>query len=81
VKIIPSDVSLIMTEQPYLTVEEVAKRFGVTIRTIYRLAKEGTLPGFRVGKQWRFNKVTLQEWEQEWSSVENLQQENQQGED
>ena len=49
-------------EQPYLTVETVAKRFGVNATTIYRLVKRGKLPGFKVGNQWRFSEVRLKEW-------------------
>ena len=48
--------------QPYLTVEEVAKRFGVNPTTVYRLAQRGQLPGFKVGNQWRFREARLEEW-------------------
>lgn len=47
---------------PYLTVEEVARRFGVTVTTVYRLAQRGKLPGFKVGNQWRFSEGRLQQW-------------------
>ncbi len=46
----------------YLTVEEVAERFGVNPTTIYRLAQAGKLPGIKVGKQWRFSVARLDEW-------------------
>lgn len=51
-----------MPETPYLTVEEVARRFGVNVTTVYRLAKQGRLPAFKVGNQWRFSEVRLGEW-------------------
>ncbi len=51
-----------MHEKSYLTVEEVAKRFGVNITTVYRLVQQGRLPAFKVGNQWRFSELRLNEW-------------------
>ena len=50
------------TNLRYLTVEDVAKRFGVNVTTVYRLAKRGKLPAFKVGNQWRFSESRLIEW-------------------
>ena len=49
-------------EQYFLTIEEVAKRFGVNTTTVYRLVKHGKLPAFKIGKQWRFSESRLKEW-------------------
>lgn len=46
----------------YLTVEEVAERFGLNSTTVYRLAQRGKLPAFKVGNQWRFSEIRLDEW-------------------
>lgn len=51
-----------MAEQRYLRVEEVAKRFGVNVTTVYRLVQRGRLPAFKVGNQWRFSEARLAEW-------------------
>ena len=51
-----------MTEQTYLSVEDLARRFGVTTTTVYRLAQRGALPGFKVGGQWRFSHQMLESW-------------------
>ena len=51
-----------IADKAYLTVEEVAKRFGVNPTTVYRLAQRGRLPGFKVGNQWRFSETRLEEW-------------------
>ena len=51
-----------MGEKPYLTVEDVARRFGVNVTTIYRLVQQGKLPAFKVGSQWRFSDHRLEEW-------------------
>ncbi len=60
----PVDVSIRAMQQkhPYLSVEDVARRFGVNTTTIYRLVKRGKLPGFKVGSQWRFSEYRLDEW-------------------
>ena len=51
-----------MPETPYLTVEDVAKRFGVNVTTVYRLVQHGKLPAFKIGNQWRFSETRLEEW-------------------
>jgi excisionase family DNA binding protein len=51
-----------MTDKPYLTVDEVARRFGVNATTVYRLVQRGKLPAFKIGKQWRFSERRLDEW-------------------
>jgi excisionase family DNA binding protein len=37
-----------------LTVGQVSKLLKLHQRTIYKLARNGTIPGRRVGKKWRF---------------------------
>lgn len=51
-----------MTEQAYLSVDELAKRFGINATTVYRLTQRGRLPGFKVGSQWRFSPAILERW-------------------
>ncbi len=45
-----------------LTVREVAQFFMVSEMTIYRLAKAGSIPSFRVGNSLRFDPRTLASW-------------------
>jgi excisionase family DNA binding protein len=45
-----------------LTPSEAALYLNVHVRTIYRLAKEGKIPGRKLGGRWRFKKATLDEW-------------------
>jgi len=65
-----------MPETPYLTVEEVARRFVVTASTVYRLAQRGILPGFKVGGQWRFSQEMLESWVVDRITVERLKMED-----
>lgn len=45
-----------------LTPREAADYLHVHVRTIYRLAKTGGIPGRKVGGSWRFMRHTLDEW-------------------
>ncbi|MBI5967400.1 MAG: helix-turn-helix domain-containing protein [Deltaproteobacteria bacterium] len=45
-----------------LTPQDAAKYLSVHVRTIYRLAKKGEIPGRKIGGSWRFKKNTLDEW-------------------
>lgn len=51
-----------MNEKTYLSVDEVAKKFGINPTTVYRLAQRGALPAFKVGSQWRFSPQMLDVW-------------------
>lgn len=48
-------------EVKLLTVKEVARYLGVSIRQIYRLIDSG-MPSLRVGKYHRFNKDDIDKW-------------------
>jgi excisionase family DNA binding protein len=45
-----------------LTPREAAQYLSIHVRTIYRLAKNGEIPGRKVGGSWRFKKDLLDEW-------------------
>jgi excisionase family DNA binding protein len=45
-----------------MTPREAAEYLSVHVRTIYRLAKKGEIPGRKVGGSWRFKKDALDEW-------------------
>lgn len=59
----------------YLSVDEVARNFGVNITTIYRLVQGGILPGFKVGGQWRFSPEMLDSWVADQVTIERLKKE------
>ena len=65
-----------MPERPYLSIEDVAKHFGVTPTTVYRLAQKGDLPGFKIGSQWRFSQEMLESWVADQVTVERLKAED-----
>jgi len=45
-----------------LTIREVAELLKLAEKTVYRLAADGELPGFKVGGSWRFRKTEIDRW-------------------
>jgi len=51
-----------MAEENVFTVQELAHYLKMKPVTIYKHVKEGRLPGFKVGANWRFKKSTIDGW-------------------
>jgi excisionase family DNA binding protein len=49
-------------EQEILTNEEAADYLKIGKRSIYKLAKDGKIPGKKVLNKWRFEKDSLRVW-------------------
>ena len=45
-----------------MTTQEVAKYLKLHEITISNRAKEGKIPGVRIGRVWRFDKETIDKW-------------------
>ena len=45
-----------------LRVDEIAALLHVSPGTVYRLLRDGELPGVRVGGQWRFRREDCEGW-------------------
>lgn len=48
-----------------MTGRELAEYLKVHPSTIYRLLKQGRIPVFKVGSDWRFNRESIDKWRQE----------------
>jgi excisionase family DNA binding protein len=48
------------SDSSILTADEVADYLKLSKITVYKLAKDGSLPGFRVGGSWRFSKSNIE---------------------
>ncbi len=59
-----------------ITIGEVAKLLHLHTMTVYRLAKEGKLPGFKVGGRWRFQRDVLEQWMVDRAQVSRMEAEN-----
>ena len=51
-----------MMQGKYLTVAELSEYLQIHRTTIYRMLKQGKLPGFRIGSDWRFSLEAIKEW-------------------
>lgn len=54
--------SMVTAPENILTVKEVADYLRVNQRTVYRLAVERKMPGFKVGSTWRFKRADIDSW-------------------
>ena len=45
-----------MMDEEILTIREVADLLKLHPKTVNKLANSGKLPGYRIGRQWRFRK-------------------------
>ena len=45
-----------------LTVKDVCELLKVNQGTLYKLIKEGRIPAFKIGSEWRFQKDQIVHW-------------------
>ncbi len=57
-----------------MTVHNVAKYLRLSEAKIYRMARTGGIPAFRIGKTWRFNKRSIDEWIREKTELTAVEQ-------
>jgi excisionase family DNA binding protein len=50
------------TKVQILNVSELSEYLRVHKTTIYRMLREGRLPGFRIGSDWRFSVEAIDQW-------------------
>jgi excisionase family DNA binding protein len=48
--------------EPLIPTEEAASLLGIHVKTLQLMAREGRIPGKRIGKFWRFRKSELDTW-------------------
>lgn len=49
-------------ESDMMTIRELGVYLKMAEKTLYRLAAEGKIPGFKVGAAWRFRKSEIDKW-------------------
>lgn len=54
-----------------LTVDDLAEYLRVNKATIYRMARNGELPAFKVHNMWRFRKDLIDEWLEQHAYMKN----------
>jgi excisionase family DNA binding protein len=51
-----------MEKDKFLTVKELCQYLKIPKPTLYMLLAKGRIPAAKVGKQWRFNKDSIDKW-------------------
>jgi excisionase family DNA binding protein len=49
-------------DKEILTTKEVASYLHIHPLTVHRYAREGKIPAFKIGTDWRFHKKYLEKW-------------------
>lgn len=55
-------------DKEILTVKDVAEYFSIHPLTVQRYAREGKIPAFKIGTDWRFHKKFIERWIREKSA-------------
>lgn len=50
------------TRDAVLTIDELAEYLKLSKSTLYHFARNGKVPGVKVGRHWRFNKAAVDAW-------------------
>ena len=45
-----------------MTLNEVAAYLRIPRSTVYKLVREGRIPGQKIGRQWRFRRAVVENW-------------------
>ncbi|RLG43796.1 MAG: DNA-binding protein [Thermoproteota archaeon] len=49
-------------EEKLMTLKEVAEYLRLDEHTVYRMARKGKIPAFKIAGQWRFKKELIEKW-------------------
>lgn len=49
-------------QEPWASVEDVAKHLGIAKDTVYRWIVSKALPAHKIGRLWKFNLTEVDEW-------------------
>ncbi|HDY7866971.1 helix-turn-helix domain-containing protein [Vibrio vulnificus] len=51
-----------MTNEPWVTAEDVARHLGIAKDTVYRWRESKKLPAHRIGRLWKFKLTEVDSW-------------------
>ncbi len=57
-----NDQNMVNSTDVIMTVQELAHYLRLSRAKVYRMAKMGRVPAFRIGKSWRFRKEAIDDW-------------------
>ena len=64
-----------VTNKEIMTAKEVAQYLSIHPLTVHKYAREGKIPAFKIGTDWRFHKKSLEKWIHQ-KSTSNLSRNN-----
>lgn len=56
---------MLKDKEKLMTVKEVAEYLQLDEHTIYRMARKGEIPAYKIAGQWRFKKELIESWLEE----------------
>jgi len=62
-----------------MTLDEVADYLRIPRSTVYKLDREGRIPGQKIGRQWRFRRAVVEHWLGDTESQQRRKTQEQQG--
>jgi excisionase family DNA binding protein len=54
-----------MPDEQFMSIRDVADYLKLNQTTIYAWAQQGMLPGYKLGRTWRFRPSEIEEWLEE----------------
>lgn len=63
-------------QEPWVSVDEVAKHLGIARDTVYRWIDSRSLPGHRVGRLWKFKLSQVDAWIEEGGAADPIDAED-----
>ena len=51
-----------MAEEKIMQAKEVAEYLHLHLFTVHKFAREGRIPAFKLGNDWRFKRSSLEDW-------------------
>lgn len=49
-------------DESLMTLQEVAEYLRLSEDVVYQMVRAGEIPGFKIGKQWRFRRSEIDAW-------------------
>lgn len=60
-----------MKDREILEAKDVADYLHLHIFTVHKLAREGSISGFKIGNDWRFRRASIEDWIKDQEKVSN----------
>ncbi|MBX3246109.1 MAG: helix-turn-helix domain-containing protein [Myxococcales bacterium] len=57
-------------QEPWASVEDVAKHLGIAKDTVYRWIESKALPAHKIGRLWKFKLTEVDEWVRSGGAIE-----------